>query len=157
MVNAEKSNLTRDAILQRRGKCEKKCLFCGSNESINHLFFKCPLARYIWFQLPIWIWWSLHLQLVEGFWGKKKEVLVVGIAAVIWSIWKTRNLACFEKNCLMNLMLWSLKSVTILTDEVCCRWRRTLKVGRSSMQRCWKELRWKYLGQGEAGFCGRRG
>jgi hypothetical protein len=24
-------------------------------------------------------------------------MLVVGIAAVIWSIWKTRNSACFEK------------------------------------------------------------
>jgi hypothetical protein len=34
--------------------------------------------------------------LVERVWGKK-EILVVGIAAVIWSIWKTRNLACFEK------------------------------------------------------------
>jgi hypothetical protein len=29
--------------------------------------------------------------------GKKKEIFAVGVAAVIWSIWKTRNLACFEK------------------------------------------------------------
>jgi hypothetical protein len=29
--------------------------------------------------------------------GKKKKILAVGITAVIWSIWKTRNLACFEK------------------------------------------------------------
>jgi hypothetical protein len=34
---------------------------------------------------------------LKGFGGKKKEILAVGIAVVIWSIWKTRNLACFEK------------------------------------------------------------
>jgi hypothetical protein len=28
--------------------------------------------------------------------GKKREILAVGVAVVIWSIRKTRNLACFE-------------------------------------------------------------
>jgi hypothetical protein len=42
------SILTRDVLLQRGGKCEKKCLFCGCNETVSHLFFKCSLARYIW-------------------------------------------------------------------------------------------------------------
>jgi hypothetical protein len=34
---------------------------------------------------------------LKGFGKKKMKILVVGIAAVIWSIWKTKNLACFEK------------------------------------------------------------
>jgi hypothetical protein len=34
---------------------------------------------------------------LKGFGGRKKEILAAGIAAVIWSILKTRNLACFEK------------------------------------------------------------
>jgi hypothetical protein len=34
---------------------------------------------------------------LKGFGGKKKEILAVGIAVVICSIWKKRNLACFEK------------------------------------------------------------
>jgi hypothetical protein len=29
--------------------------------------------------------------------GRKKEILAVGVAAIIYSIWKTRNLTCFEK------------------------------------------------------------
>ena len=44
----KKSILTRDVLLHRGGRCEAKCLFCGKNESIDHLFFLCPLTRYIW-------------------------------------------------------------------------------------------------------------
>ena len=43
----KKSILTRDVLLHRGGRCEAKCLFYGKNESIDHLFFLCPLARYI--------------------------------------------------------------------------------------------------------------
>jgi hypothetical protein len=43
-----KSILTKDVLLKRGGKCTKNCLFCGKEESINHLFFACPLARYNW-------------------------------------------------------------------------------------------------------------
>jgi hypothetical protein len=45
----------------------------------------------------------MHLNLVKRFW-EKKEMLAVGIATVIWIIWKTRNSACFEKNGLMDLV-----------------------------------------------------
>jgi hypothetical protein len=34
---------------------------------------------------------------LKKFGGEKREFVIVGIAAVIWSIWKTRNLACFDK------------------------------------------------------------
>jgi hypothetical protein len=35
--------------------------------------------------------------LVERVWGEEKRNSCCRIAAVIWSIWKTRNLACLEK------------------------------------------------------------
>jgi hypothetical protein len=54
--------------------------------------------------------------------GEKREFVTVGTAAVIWSIWKTRNLACFDKkwpdepfsvvqkNC-FDINTWSLLQV----------------------------------------------
>jgi hypothetical protein len=48
-----KSILTRDALIHRGGKFEEDVfsdlpLFCGKDESIEHIFFACPLARYLW-------------------------------------------------------------------------------------------------------------
>ena len=41
--------LTTDNLIHRGWrKKDDKCQFCGSKESISHLFFKCPLARYVW-------------------------------------------------------------------------------------------------------------
>jgi hypothetical protein len=34
---------------------------------------------------------------LKKFGGMRREIVTVGIVAVIWSIWKTRNLACFDK------------------------------------------------------------
>ena len=81
-----------------------KRLFCGLNESITHLFFLCPMARYIWNTVSSAFGIDCHFNSVDNCisewlrrYGKKKRDLVaVGIAAVFWGIWKTRNLACFQ-------------------------------------------------------------
>jgi hypothetical protein len=99
------SILTRDVLLHRGGSCSKSCLFCGSNESIDHLFFSCPLARYIWnvisvafgFNRPFTNVQSCVNVWLKGLKGWNRKLAAVVIAAVLWGIWKTRNLACFEK------------------------------------------------------------
>jgi hypothetical protein len=101
----KKSILTRDVLLHRGGDCPAKCLFCGKNESINHLFFECPLARYLWNVVSCATGFNCQFQSADqcfNSWLKsfalgKRKILTVGVAAVIWTVWKARNLACFEK------------------------------------------------------------
>jgi hypothetical protein len=38
----------------------------------------------------------LHVWL-KHFSGAKKRVLMVGVAAIMWSIWKAQNIACFQQ------------------------------------------------------------
>jgi hypothetical protein len=67
--------------ITEREKCEKRCLFCGCNETIKHLFFKCPLARYIWNVVSFTFGLNFHLKSADlcisnwlkGFGGKKKR------------------------------------------------------------------------------------
>ena len=99
----KKSILTRDVLLHRGGECESKCLFCGMDESISHLFFLCPLARYIWNVVSCAFGVNCQFQNIDqgiawlnGFGKKKRNILSVGMASIIWHIWKTRNAACFQ-------------------------------------------------------------
>lgn len=44
----KKSILTRDNLLKRGWKGNKNCVFCGQDETIDHLFFSCSVVRLIW-------------------------------------------------------------------------------------------------------------
>jgi hypothetical protein len=44
----KKSILTKDELVHMGGWCNPQCMFCGKNETTDHLFFLCPLARYMW-------------------------------------------------------------------------------------------------------------
>ena len=40
--------LTKDNLIKRGWKGDTKCAFCGLDESIQHLFFDCYIARLLW-------------------------------------------------------------------------------------------------------------
>ena len=40
--------LTKDNLIKRKWVGNPKCYFCDLDESINHLFFTCPVAKVIW-------------------------------------------------------------------------------------------------------------
>jgi hypothetical protein len=121
LVLKKKNIRTKDVLLKRGGKCTKNCLFCGKEESINHLFFACPLARYIWNIVSCATALKCQFDNVEncfnvwlkGFGGKKRKMLSLGVTAVLWGIWKTRNLACFEHK-------WPSKPIEVL-HKICYR------------------------------------
>ena len=99
-----KSILTRDVLLTRGGECAKSCLFCGQDESIDHLFVHCPLASHVWNVVSVAT--GLRCQFVDvqhclndwlnGFGKKQRKKIAVGVAVIFWGLWKTRNLTCFE-------------------------------------------------------------
>jgi hypothetical protein len=77
--------------------------FCNTSESIEHLFFDCYMARYIWSLIAhamgancrpcsfeqFWIW-------VDRYISSNKRIHL-GLSAICWAIWKIRNAIHFEK------------------------------------------------------------
>jgi hypothetical protein len=90
--------LTKDNLAKRGWKGCLKCRFCNQNESIQHLFFDCYLARNIWRI----IYFALNIERpnninhIIGSWIANKgtthrKKLLIGVAAMFWSIWLCRN------------------------------------------------------------------
>lgn len=77
--------------------------FFDKEETIQHLFFECPLARMLWNVIAVALnlkpclnrinFFGSWLNNIEKF---TKNLVVTGIAAVIWTIWKSKNKVCFE-------------------------------------------------------------
>uniref|UniRef100_A0A453SF15 Reverse transcriptase zinc-binding domain-containing protein n=1 Tax=Aegilops tauschii subsp. strangulata TaxID=200361 RepID=A0A453SF15_AEGTS len=40
--------LTKDNLIKRRCVGSSRCYFCDQNETIQHLFIECPLAKLLW-------------------------------------------------------------------------------------------------------------
>jgi hypothetical protein len=95
--------LTKDNLkkLNWHGSCD--CCFCGCNETVDHLFFKCSVARYVWRVIQV----ALHLDFIpknikelfdiwmKGPKNKITNMFLFGCGAVLWAIWRTRNDWCF--------------------------------------------------------------
>jgi hypothetical protein len=44
---AQKAILTKDNMVRKKWKGNHGCYFCGSLETVDHLFFICPVAKVI--------------------------------------------------------------------------------------------------------------
>jgi hypothetical protein len=44
----QKAILTKDNMLARNWKGDPSCYFCDSPETVEHLFFECPIASDMW-------------------------------------------------------------------------------------------------------------
>jgi hypothetical protein len=40
--------LTKDNLVKRNWHGSEKCCFCNNNETLEHLFFDCALAKFVW-------------------------------------------------------------------------------------------------------------
>lgn len=83
--------------------------------------------------------------------SEKKKLFSVGVAAVLWSIWKGHNLACFEKKWPSQLGVVLFREFCIgLMTGVFCRGRSLQNWGCSGAQNCWNKSRLRSFKQGGA-------
>ena len=92
--------LTRDNLVKRKHLNDKSCLLCSEEESIYHLFFDCCIAKRMWSVVNNLLNWYVgeDLESVARWWisNKRYKVQNTICAAVLWSLWKTRNALCFQ-------------------------------------------------------------
>ena len=93
-----KEILTKDNLAKRNWDGSKKCCFCDQDETIEHLFLSCPLAKMVWRIVSM----ALNLQpptsinnlfgnWLRGVDKSEKVQIRVGVCALLWAIWNIRN------------------------------------------------------------------
>jgi hypothetical protein len=127
------------------------CCFSNRNESIQHLFFYCYIAKNIWriiyFALKIEM--PININHIIGSWTSNrdmgyKKLLLTEISTLFWSIWLTRNEVALITNQYHQLCISFLE---ILTSSGTWRLYRIRKhINKLSMcAKPWKRWRWKSL------------
>ena len=101
--------LTKDNLLKKNWLGSPTCYFCSSHESIDHLFFLCPIAKVLWGLIGLCIGASnipgdltQYKQWISHWLPGGQQVYTFCVAAICWAIWKKRNSACFENKRLKN-------------------------------------------------------
>jgi hypothetical protein len=100
---SQEAILTKDNLSRRKGKSDNTCAFCIDKESIHHIFFECMTAKYIWSLLAYSLGADCRPTNMNQFWFWIEKILpqgsvmhAVGLAAMCWAIWRSRNAVCFE-------------------------------------------------------------
>src|SRR4051812_9467764 len=90
--------LIKDNLAKRQWMGCQKCCFCDSLESIEHLFLYCPFARIIWRMMffafditPPTNINNMFDNCLHGVDKQNKSRIRIGVSALCWSIWNTRN------------------------------------------------------------------
>jgi len=96
--------LTKDILAKRKWKGDTKCCFYNATETIQHLFFDCHVARYIWNTtfIAFRIEPPSNIANLFGSWLKDfpKELkcqILIGAAAICWAVWLWRNDVVFNR------------------------------------------------------------
>lgn len=96
--------LTRDNLAKRNWNGSKKCCFCGSEDTVNHVFISCHFARLVWriiyatFDIPSPTnITNMFRNWLNGIDNKTKAKIRIGISVVCWLIWNCRNSIVFNR------------------------------------------------------------
>jgi hypothetical protein len=97
--------LTKDNLVKRRWQgCTLYC-FCTEQETIQHLFFDCPMARLMCGIIcsTLGITRPMDVRHLLGPWlrsfsKKQRNLVLIGLAARCWALWISRNDLVFRKS-----------------------------------------------------------
>ena len=96
--------LTEDNLARRNWQGSQQYCFCHEDETIQHLFFDCHFIRLVW--TSVYTAWGLpNPSSVTNMFGNwligtlkdYKPLVLVGAAALCWSVWRCRNAVVFYK------------------------------------------------------------
>ena len=97
--------LTKDNLIRRNWNGNKLCCFCSSDETIQHLFIDCHVAKFLWrvVQYAFDLSPSQSITHLFGNWlrrvrTKLKRKLPTGASALCWTIWLSRNDMVFDRS-----------------------------------------------------------
>jgi hypothetical protein len=97
--------LTKDNLAKRQWKGCTRCCFCSEHETIQHLFFNCPMARLMWSVISVTFGITkpantanLFGPWLRSFSHKQRDLVIVGVAAFCWVLWLSRNDVIFQKS-----------------------------------------------------------
>jgi hypothetical protein len=103
--------LMKDNLVKRNCHRNEQCCFCQNYETIQHLFFDCKLAKFIWtiiyftfgLEFPVSInhlfgAWALNMN------SRTRKLVLVGIGTMLWSMWLSRNDITFDKKPILSYM-----------------------------------------------------
>jgi hypothetical protein len=119
--------LTKDNLAKKNWKGSQKCVCCYLNETIQHLFIDCPLAKMIW----RFIFYATNLSRPRsinhmfGNWLNNqnkdfKQLIRVGVATICWAIWKCRNDIVFKSRSLIRFCRLFLGELTSYASGPSC-------------------------------------
>ena len=95
---------TRANIAHRHGPSTGACALCGEYEDSNHIFFMCPLAKFMWSAVRELLHcdWNPSCfadlyRMLNSTRAQTRRVLWICCAALCWSQWTTRNKFTLER------------------------------------------------------------
>jgi hypothetical protein len=137
--------LTKDNLAKRKWKGGVECCVCGQYETIQYLFFDCPIAMRVWSTVSITFFDIKKPRSMNDIFGawiksfsvKQRKHVLLGVAAVCWAIWLSRNDSVFQRSkpcsylqVIFKSAFW-IRSWSILTKE---EERRCLLVGSRCLE-----------------------
>jgi hypothetical protein len=85
--------VTKDNLLKCNWKGNAKCSFCTQNETIDHLFFHCQLAKFIWrlVRITCGVRPPNNIRHIFGSWltgldNRKRSHFILAASAICWAI-----------------------------------------------------------------------